>query len=54
MDGYAVVIALKEKPINIPIVKDIYPGIKNSIQTPFNNIVEKIKGLGIFQNYFSK
>lgn len=54
LDGYVVSISVKEKPINIPIVKDIYPGIKNSIQTPFNNMIEKIKGFGIFQNYFSR
>jgi hypothetical protein len=54
IDGYAISIALKEKPINIPIVKDIYPGIKNSVQTPFNNMIEKIKGFGILKNYFSR
>lgn len=54
LDGYVISISVKEKPINIPIVKDIYPGIKNSVQTPFNNMIEKIKGFGIFQNYFSR
>ena len=53
LNGYVISMSLKDKPMSIPIIKNVYPGIKNSLQTPFSNVVDKLKGFKFFKNYFS-